>query len=598
MHLPADRPLILRGGLVFDGTGAPGRLADVRISRGVVADITDCPPGEADATVHGADGDALAIDARGAWVMPGFVDLHTHYDAEIEIDAGLRESVRHGVTTCVMGSCGLGMAVGRPDDLADMFCRVEGIPRATVKPLLDRVKDWDDPAGYLDHLERLPLGPNVAVLLGHSTIRAHVLGLGRSLEPAALDRAQLAQLAAVLHQALDAGYLGLSINTLTWDKMDGDAYRSRPTPSTFAKWSEVRALASILRARDRVFQGVPNVSTKWNVLLFALASAGLVRKPLRTMLITMMDPKASRGVHRLVGALAQLCNRVLGGDLRFQSLPNVFDLWVDGIEVPVFEEFGAGTAALHLDAPAARAALLRDPAYRRRFKREWASRWLGRAYHRDLDEARIVACPEPELVGLSFGAVARRRGVEPVDALLDLAAAHGNALRWTTVVGNDRARWLQWIVAHPAVLIGFSDAGAHLRNMAFYNYPLRMLRLVHDAERAGSPFMTLPRAVQRLTGEIAAWLGLDVGVLAPGKRGDVVVVDPQGLGPQLDELHDAPMPGFAGLRRLVRRHDGAVRAVIVGGRVAFRGSDDGRVDGGTFAAELGESRGFGRLLRV
>src|SRR5690606_15974062 len=123
----------------------------------------------------------------------------------------------------------------------------------------------------------------------------------------------------------------------------------------------------------------------------------------------------------------------------------------------------------------------------------------------------IVDCPDPTLIGRSFAAVARERGQDPIDALLDLVAEHGLALRWYTVVANDRRRWLEWIVAHPDVLIGFSDAGAHLRNMAYYNFPLRMLKLVRDAEAEGRPFMTIARAVQRLTGEIAEWLGLDAG---------------------------------------------------------------------------------------
>src|SRR5690606_22152458 len=176
----------------------------------------------------------------------------------------------------------------------------------------------------------------------------------------------------------------------------------------------------------------------------------------------------------------------LRGELRFQALPNTFDMWVDGIEVPVFEEFGAGTEALHLEDPEQRAALLRDGAYRRRFKQQWRNRLVGRAYHRDLSEIRIVACPDAGLVGKSFAEVAGP-GRDPIDALLDLVAAHGRALRWYTVIANDRRDRLERIIAHPVALIGFSDAGAHLRNMAYYNFPLRMLKLVRDAALAGRP---------------------------------------------------------------------------------------------------------------
>jgi N-acyl-D-aspartate/D-glutamate deacylase len=572
--------LLIRGGSLYDGLGGPARAKDVLVRGGVVAALLE--PGEAAAC------EAQPIDADGCWVMPGFIDLHTHYDAELELAPALGESVRHGVTTIVLGSCGLSMAVGDPVELADMFCRVEGIPRATVKPLLEQQKTWDGPAAYFEHLASLPLGPNVAALLGHSAIRAAAMGLGRSLDASERPRPdELARMQALLAEALDVGYLGLSINTLPWDKMDGEAFRSRPTPSVFASWSEYRALAEMLRARGAILQGVPNVSTKLNVFLFALLSMGLGRRPLKTMLIAMMDTIATRGVHRLVGVLTRLTNRVMRGDIRMQALPNTFDMWVDGIEVPLFEEFGAGTEALHVEDPHGRAELLRDTGYRRRFKKQWRDRLRGRAYHRDLAEIRIVACPDASLVGKSFAELAGP-GRDPIDVLLDLVAEHGRALRWYTVVANDRRDDLEWIVDHPDILLGFSDAGAHLRNMAYYNFPLRMLKLVRDAEQDGRAFMTIERAVQRLTAEIADWLGLDVGRLVEGARADLVVVDPSKLDARLEALHEEPMREFADLPRLVRRNDDAVRSVVIHGRVAHAS--------GVHAPGLGRERGFGEVL--
>jgi N-acyl-D-aspartate/D-glutamate deacylase len=415
-----DARWVIRNGTVYDGGGGDGRAADVVVEGGRVAGLVP-----RDTVV-----DAVPVDASGCWVTPGFVDLHTHYDAELEVAPGLPESVRHGVTTVVVGSCGLSMAVGDPVDLADMFCRVEGIPRSTVKPLLERTKDWATPADYLDHLGRLPLGANVAALLGHSAIRAHAMGLRRSLTRGVRPTAaEMAAMERLLADALDAGYLGLSINTLSWDKMDGDGdLRSRPTPSVFATWREYRRLTRILRARGRILQGVPNVSTKVNVLLFLLESTGLGRRGLKTMLITMLDAKAARLPFRLAGLLSNALNRFARADVRFQSLPNVFDLWIDGIDAPVFEEIAAGSAALTAKG-AARAALLRDPAFRRRFRRQWASALLGRAYHRDLDDTEILECPDGALVGQSLGAVARSRGADPVACLFDLVAEHRERLR-------------------------------------------------------------------------------------------------------------------------------------------------------------------------
>jgi N-acyl-D-aspartate/D-glutamate deacylase len=560
MRAMTERTL-LRGGTLYDGNGGPGVMRDVLIEAGRVQAIG--APGALDVA------DAEVVDASGCWVGPGFIDLHTHYDAELEVLPGLDESVRHGVTSVVVGSCGLSLAVGRPVDLADMFCRVEGIPREVVLPMLERTKTWQTPADYLDHLGTLALGPNVAALAGHSALRAHAMGIERSLTARLRPSAdELGAMERLLHESLDAGYLGMSVNTLTWDKMDGDAHRSLPTPSTFASWREYRRLTRILRKRRRVFQGVPNVSTKINVLLFYLESMGVVRPGLKTMLITMMDAKAARLPFRIVGWLSRL-TRWLGADVRFQSLPNVFDLWIDGMEAPIFEEISAGTEALSRSGDADRAELLRDPAFRRRFRRDWASWLLGRAYHRDLDETKIIACPDPALVGMSLAQVAKQRGADPVDTLLELVAEHGNQLRWYTVMGNDRPEWLRWIVKHPATLIGFSDAGAHLRNMAYYNFGIRLLRLVHDAEREGRPVMTIGRAFQRLSSEIADFLGLDAGRLVEGARADLVVIDPAGLGPSSDDLEEQEMPGFHGLRRLVRRNPAAVRAVMIAGRRAI-----------------------------
>jgi N-acyl-D-aspartate/D-glutamate deacylase len=157
-------------------------------------------------------------------------------------------------------------------------------------------------------------------------------------------------------------------------------------------------------------------------------------------------------------------------------------------------------------------------------------------------------------------------------------------------MGNDRPGPLRYIVSHPDILVGFSDAGAHLRQMAHYNFPLRMLRLVREAERAGAPIMPLERAVHRLTGEIADWLGLDAGTLAPGRRADLVVIDPDGLDERVDLAVEAPMEFFGGFVRLVRRNDRAVREVLVHGRSAIR-------DGAPLP-ELGSARGYGSVLRA
>jgi len=156
------------------------------------------------------------------------------------------------------------------------------------------------------------------------------------------------------------------------------------------------------------------------------------------------------------------------------------------------------------------------------------------------------------------------------------------------VIANANPGHLQSIVSHPAAMIGFSDAGAHLRNMAFYNFPLRMLKRVRDAELAGAPFMSVQQAVHKLTADIADFHRIDAGRLAVGKRADVVVIDPERLDDSVEEVHEQQMVGFGDLDRLVRRNDDTVRAVLVNGRVAWRV--------GIPAADLGTAKHYGQFL--
>jgi N-acyl-D-aspartate/D-glutamate deacylase len=572
---------IIRNGTVFGGEDVPPKRADVLVDdNGTVKAIGPALEAPEDAEV---------IEATGCWVTPGFVDIHTHYDAELELAPGLGESLRHGVTTVLIGSCGLSLVVGEPEDLADTFCRVEGIPRDIVLPLLEDVVAWDGPAEYVEHLSSLPLGPNVVGMAGHSTLRSHVLGLGRSLDRSVRpNEGELTAMSRLVAEGMDAGLLGMSVNLLPWDKMGGERFRSRPTPSVFARFSEYRRLTGPIRARDGVFQAIPNLQTRWSIGPLLDMSRPRGGRALRASLLTMMDAPPAMGAYRALAAAANAYNRRLGAHVRFQALPTPFDLYTDGIENPVFEEFGAGTDALHLESIDARKQLMSAPEYQGTFRRQWTSKVASRAYHRDLSEARIVSAPDGSLNGRTFAEVAATRGEDPLDTFLDLQAAYGNELRWYSVVANGNTKNLQWITANPAAMIGFSDAGAHLRNMAFYNFPLRMLKRVRDAQLAGSPFMSVHQAVHKLTADIADFHRIDAGRLAVGRRADLVVLDPERLDDTVEEIHEEPMAGFGDLSRLVRRNDDTIRAVMVNGNVAWRG--------GTPADDLGTAKRYGRFL--
>lgn len=574
--------VIVKNGLVFDGTGAPAALQNLGIRDGLVQVVSTEPLDEA--------GCPKVIDAAGKWVMPGFVDMHTHYDAELIASPSLSESLRHGVTTVTVGSCSISAVLSDPEDCSDLFTRVESVPREHVLPLLRSQKTWTTPAEYVAFLRRHPLGPNVVSFLGHSDLRARVMGLGRAVDPDARPtEAELREMERLLEEALDEGFLGLSTMTNPWDKLDGDRYRSAQLPSTYATWGEYRRLHRILRRRNAVLQSAPSIVTKVNALLFLLESAGFgFRRALKTTLITLADAKSSRGLHKVVAAATDFVNRVLGGDLRWQTLPVPFEVYADGIDLVVFEEIGAGRAALHLADEVARNELMKDEAYRRRFRRDYDAKFTPRVWHRDFHDAFIVACPDASVVGRSFGDVAKERGVHPVDAFLDLVVEHGKKLRWRSTIANDRPDEIARMVNEPSALVGFADSGAHIRNMAFYSFPLRTLRFVRDRAIAGRPVMPIERAVHRLTGEIADWLGIAAGRLRAGDRADLVVVDPEQLDDRLDAYHEAPMEGFGDLSRMVNRSDGVVPAVLVNGRVAF--------EQGAFAPELGRAPAFGTFL--
>ena len=569
---------ILENGLCFDGTGKPGERVNIGICDGRIAAWSAEPLDEA--------GCPEVIDARGKWVMPGFLDIHTHYDAEIIAAPSLGESVRHGVTTVTFGSCSISAVLSDPEDCSDLFTRVESVPRSHVLPLLRKHKTWSTPGEYVEFLRSHPIGPNVTAFLGHSDLRTRVLGLGRAVdEKVRPSESEMREMERWLEDALDHGFLGLSTMTNPWDKLDGDRFRSAPLPSTYATWGEYRRLHRVLRRRARILQSAPNITTKVNALLFMFASAGLwFGRALKTTLITLADAKSTPGLHRMIAAFTRFVNWAFGGDLRWQTLPVPFEVYADGVDLVVFEEFGAGRALLHLVEQIERNELMKDPAYRRGFRKDYERGGSARVWHRDFHDAWIVACPDESLVGRSFGDVADERGIHPVDAFLDLVMEHGTKLRWRTTIANHRKQEVHRMMNEPATLIGFADSGAHIRNMAFYSFPLRMLKLVKDDPSV----MPLEKAVGRLTGEIADWLGVDAGHIRGGDRADIVVVDPNALDARLDVYHEAPMENFDGLVRMVNRSDGVVSVVLIAGRVASR---DGKIE-----AALGREMGFGQFL--
>ena len=572
---------IIKGARHFDGTGGPSAERHLGIVDGHVAAVSVEPLDET--------GCPDVVDAAGQWVLPGMVDIHTHYDVEVLDGPALAESLRHGVTTILLGSCSLSTVHVGPVDAGDLFGRVEAIPRQHVIRAVEEHQTWQSAGEYVTALESLPLGPNLAAFIGHSDLRTAVMGLDQATRKEVRpSRGQVRRMADLLREALDAGFVGMSAQQLLFDKLDGDLCRSRTLPSTFARRRELKPLRDQLRRRGRVLQAGPDVKRPQSLVTQAFGSIGWRRTALKTSLLSAADIKALPFVIHLLRGLSALVNR-LGGDFRFQHLPVPFEVYADGIDLVIFEEFGSGAAALHLQEKVARDALMADPAYRAAFRKDYESKYGPRVWHRDFFDAEIVACPDATVIGKSFGAVGVERGGQhPVDAFLDLVLEHGTELRWRTTISNHRPELLARIAREPGVQMGFSDAGAHLRNMAFYNFGLRLLKHVVDAERAGRPFMSVEHAVHRLTGELADWYGLDAGHLRVGSRADLLVLDPTRLDASLEEYAEAPVEQYGGLSRMVNRNDETVSLVLVGGRAVWRS--------GAPTAVLGAER-TGQFLR-
>jgi N-acyl-D-aspartate/D-glutamate deacylase len=544
--------LVIRRGIVFDGLGTPARRADIAVRDGRIVDIAPAIQALARETV----------DANGLWVTPGFIDIHTHYDLEVEIAPGLSESVRHGVTTVVMGNCSLSLTVGHPETLADMFLRVETLPRILVQKWLRQSVSWLSPAAYIRHLRELNLGPNVAALLGHSPLRVEAMGLQRSLGSLA-TAAELEAMRRRAVEALEAGCLGISVDMLPWHMMSG-TYRGRPIPSHHASYHEYRLLAEVCREADAVFQVSPNpqnLASLWHILRL---SAAVGRRPLRVTVLAALDSASAPGLWRVLPPLLTGLNRGLNCNIRFQTLPQAFTVYSDGPVTPLFEEFPSGVCLNDAESRVERERLWRSPEFRSAFARDWTGGWR-KTFHRDLARMTVVRCPDEKLEGQTFAEVARARGAHPVDTLMDLLATHDTELRWVATGANERLRPRLALMRHPFIFPGFSDAGAHVRNLGYYDGALSLLK-----QAASTGFLTPEQAVCRVTGEPARWFRLDAGVLVVGAKADLVLLRPDRLQVPVSEQLEIADPLLDGAMRIVKRgSEDLIHSVFLRGQRAW-----------------------------
>ena len=573
--------ILIKNGTYFDGSKTSGFQADVAIKDGKIAKVSQTPMDVTEAKE--------IFDASGKWVTPGFLEIHSHYDAEVIASPALKESVRHGVTSIAIGSCSISMVNSDAEDCSDLFTRVEAVPREAVLPVLLEKKTWTDAKGYRAFYEQHALGPNICSFIGHSDMRVAAMGIERATSDAKPTETEMKIMERMLEEALDAGCLGMSMMTTKLDKLDGDRAWSRPLPSTFSTWWEFKRLFKILRRRNAILQGAPDAVKKVNVFGFLWQAHGLFRRPMKVTMLTALDLKSNPFLHRITRVSGFIANKLLRGDFRWQTLSAPFTIHLEGLEVNAFEEFETG--ALLRDMMKDEESLykkINEPAFRAEFKKHVSEIFTVGLWHRDFSDGWITDCPDKNLIGKNFEQVGETYGVDPVDAYFDLATKYKKELKWKTNYGNHRPEIMHKLLASDYTHVGFGDSGAHIRSLAMYNFPLRFLKYVRDAQLAGTPFMSVAQGVNKLTADLADWFGLDAGYIRKGDRADVVIINPEGLNNDIDGISEAPMEGF-GVDRLVKRNDDAVDVTIINGRVAYKKGD-------YFPENLGKEKGYGSFL--
>jgi N-acyl-D-aspartate/D-glutamate deacylase len=559
--------LLIQNGLIFDGLGSAPIRGDVGIQNGQIVAIAPSLSLSA----------REVVDASGLWVMPGFIDIHTHYDLELEIAPGLSESVRHGVTSVVIGNCSLSIAIGEPQMLADIFQRVETLSHRLIEKWLNKSMTWQTPAEYLQHLQQLPLGPNVAPLFGHSALRAHVMGLERSLnvQPSKFELKVMQRITA---DALAAGFVGVSIDMFPWHRMSGE-WQGKTIPSQHAKFREYAMLAKLCQQSDRIFQVTPNLQKLTSFVDILRMGLGIGQRPLRLTVLSALDAVHDRKLWRIFSPILFIWNRILNGNVRFQTLTEPFTIYSDGPVTPLFEEFSTGAQLNGCKSRQERQQLWKSNSFCRQFRQEWLNKWR-KSFHRQLDLMEVVDCPEKGWQGLSFAEIAHQKQQEPVDFFIQALQTYDTDLRWVATGANDRLKPRLAMMQHPYIFPGFTDAGAHVRNLGYYDGALSLLK-----QAVSTKFLTPEAAIYRVTGEPAQWFRLDTGVLKVGAKADIVLLDPNSLYQPISPQVEISDPVLDGEPRMVKRgSDEIVQTVYING---VRVVDQGKVSDRLGCEKLG-----------
>ena len=502
--------LLICGALLVDGSGADPRHADVSLSGGRIAEVG--PPGSLGRAREHIDADGLAL-------MPGIIDNHTHYDAQVTWDPWCSPSPQLGVTTAVIGNCGFTIAPCRPVDRERIMRNLTQVEGMSLE-VLRRGIDWqfESVADYLTFIERRGTVPNVAAFVGHSSLRTFVMG------DAASDRvatpAEVAQMRALLAEGLQAGAIGFATSTSPAHNGEGGI----PMPSRLADDSELQTLVGALRDAPRsVFMLTKGGHTRIDFLETLAAQSG---RPVivAALLHNSTNPGAVFADLDAIEA-ARGRGRKMVGAVSPCPLTNDFTLRspypVEGLESwrPLLPLKGEAFIAA-LQSTERRNAIrleLSRPAVFRLFNGEWDKVQVvetRRASHRHLEHRSIAE-------------LAREAGCDPLDFMLDLAIEENLDTVFSAVLLNSDEDAVARMLAHPASLVSLSDAGAHL---TFFNDAGFGLHLLGHWVRERQ-VLSLAGAVRKLTVEPAALFGLtDRGLIRPGAWADLLLFDPATVG--------------------------------------------------------------------
>lgn len=555
---------LLKGGIVVDGTGAPGVRGDVGIRDGriVAVGAVDEPAAE-------------TVDCSDLVVAPGFIDVHTHYDAQAFWDQTLSPSPLHGVTTVFAGNCGFTLAplTDDPDDaeyLMKMLSRVEGMPLESLQAGVPF--DWRTTAEYLDRLDH-SLTPNTAFLVGHSALRRVVMHEAAS-ERAATP-AELEQMKTLLRQGLAAGGMGFSS---TWSTSHNDHF-GNPVPSRCATREEVLALCEVTgEFPGTTLEFIPQVG-QFTPETFDLMAAmsRVANRPLNWNMVQVYSVNVDFVQHQLSGGDIAAAN---GGRVVALTLADTFRLRLN-LRAGFVLDILPGWDKLMALPPAEKLAMLRDPAGRKRMN-DLAQSAEGTLRGIANWDAYLLletfTDTYKRFVGRPLGDIALELGTNSWDLLCDLAVADDlNTVIATQDRGTDDQSWIERVKVwrDPRALPGASDAGAHLDMID--SFAMSTTMLAEAVRKRG--LLPIEEAIHYLTGAPARLYGLhDRGLLKVGNHADVVVLDPTRIGPSpVYTRFDLP----AGAGRVYGEAEGIEHVFVNGSEVvtanAFTDARPGRV---------------------